>query len=137
MLKRNRSKDFPPAQGLYDPTQEKDSCGIGFVCDIKGRPSNQILRDAERMNCCMEHRGGVGYETNTGDGAGILTGLPHRQLQTLTREAFGTELPTAGRYGSGIVFLSLDQAEQARCKAVINEEIEAEGQHLIGWRELP
>ena len=80
-------KNFPAPQGLYDSALEKDSCGVGFVCHIKGTPSNQILRDAERMNCCMEHRGGVGYETNTGDGAGILTALPHRQLETLTREA--------------------------------------------------
>ncbi|MFK7857391.1 MAG: glutamate synthase large subunit [Granulosicoccus sp.] len=130
-------KNFPPAQGLYHPDQEKDSCGIGFVCDIKGRPSNQILRDAQRMNCCMEHRGGVGFETNTGDGAGILTALPHKQLQTVVRDTFGTELPDAGRYGAGIVFMPTNEKEQARCRAIIDEEIAAEGQQLIGWRDLP
>ena len=83
-------KNFPPAQGLYNPDQEKDSCGIGFVCDIKGRASNQILRDAQRMNCCMEHRGGVGFEKNTGDGAGILTALPHKLLRAVVRETFDT-----------------------------------------------
>ena len=130
-------KNFPPAQGLYNPNQEKDSCGIGFVCDIKGRASNQILRDAQRMNCCMEHRGGVGFETNTGDGAGILTALPHKQLQRIVNETFGSELPEPGRYGAGIVFMPTDLAEQARCRTIIDEEIAAEGQQLIGWRDLP
>ncbi|MFK7994026.1 MAG: glutamate synthase large subunit [Granulosicoccus sp.] len=130
-------KNFPPAQGLYNPDQEKDSCGIGFVCDIKGRPSNQILRDAHRMNCCMEHRGGVGFEINTGDGAGILTALPHKLLQAAVSESFGTELPEQGHYGAGIVFMPSDPDEQARCRAIIDEEIAAEGQHLIGWRDLP
>jgi len=130
-------KNFPAPQGLYDSTLEKDSCGIGFVCDIKGKPSNQILRDAERMNCCMEHRGGVGYETNTGDGAGILTALPHRQLETLVRETFDEQLPASGMYGAGIVFMPLDKTEQARCMAILDEEVAAEGQRLIGWRSLP
>ncbi len=130
-------KNFPAPQGLYDSALEKDSCGIGFVCNIKGKPSNQILRDAERMNCCMEHRGGVGYETNTGDGAGILTALPHQQLETLVREAFDAQLPESGMYGAGIVFMPLDEAEQARCMAIVDEEIAAEGQRLIGWRTLP
>ncbi len=131
------SKNFPVSQGLYDPALEKDSCGIGFVCDIKGRASNKILRDAHRMNCCMEHRGGVGYETNTGDGAGILTALPHTLLQAVVSDTFGTELPERGRYGAGVVFMPLDEDEQARCMAIIGDEIAAEGQHLIGWRDLP
>ncbi|OED36446.1 glutamate synthase subunit alpha [Chromatiales bacterium (ex Bugula neritina AB1)] len=131
------SKNFPASQGLYDPANEKDSCGIGFVCDIKGRASNKILRDAQRMNCCMEHRGGVGYETNTGDGAGILTALPHRLLETAVRASFDTELPQRGHYGAGVVFMPLDEAEQARCMSIVAEEIAAEGQQLIGWRDLP
>lgn len=130
-------KDFPPAQGLYNPDQEKDSCGIGFVCDIKGRASNQILLDAQHMNCCMEHRGGVGFETNTGDGAGILTALPHKLLQRVVRESFSSQLPESGHYGAGIVFMPNDPTEQARCRAIIDEEIAAEGQTLVGWRDLP
>ena len=88
------------------------------------------------MNCCMEHRGGVGYETNTGDGAGILTALPHRQLETLVRETFDEQLPASGMYGAGIVFMPLDETEQARCMAIVDEEVAAEGQRLIGWRSL-
>ena len=79
--------------GLYDPAYESDSCGVGFICDIRGRASNAILRDAERMNCSMEHRGGVGYEKNTGDGAGILTALPHRLLKRFAKDSLGIELP--------------------------------------------
>ncbi len=130
-------KDFPAAQGLYDPSQEKDSCGIGFVCDIKGRASHQILLDAQRMNCCMEHRGGVGFERNTGDGAGILTALPHLQLRSIVESTFGAQLPERGHYGAGIIFLPHDPAEQERCRAAINDQIAATGQHLIGWRDLP
>jgi glutamate synthase (NADPH/NADH) large chain len=128
---------FPSRQGLYDPTQEKDSCGIGFVCDIKGRPSNQILRDAEQMNCCMDHRGGVGFETNTGDGAGILTGLPHKLLKTIALQEFTWELPEPGRYGAGIVFMPVEEADRQHCMAVVEGEIKAQGLELVGWRELP
>ncbi|XOV84094.1 MAG: glutamate synthase large subunit [bacterium] len=128
---------FPPASGLYDPANEKDACGVGFICDIKGRPSHQIVADAAFMNCCMEHRGGVGYETNTGDGAGILTGLPHKLLEHIAREELGVTLPATGAYGVGNVFLPVDADERARCKAVFEEQIAAAGQTLIGWRQLP
>ena len=128
---------FPPKQGLYDPANEKDSCGVGFICDIKGRPSHQIVADAAFMNCCMEHRGGVGYEKNTGDGAGILTSLPHRLMAHISEQEFGQALPEPGQYGAGNVFLPLDADERAKCKAVFEEQINANGQSLIGWRELP
>ena len=75
-LDRQLTLGLPQRQGLYDPTQEKDSCGVGFICDIKGRASREIIDSAGHMNRCMVHRGGLGYEKNTGDGAGILTGLP-------------------------------------------------------------
>jgi glutamate synthase (NADPH/NADH) large chain len=128
---------LPAKYGLYDPANEKDGCGVGFICDIKGRPSHQIVADAAYMNCCMEHRGGVGYEKNTGDGAGILTSLPHKLLNELAQQEFGAALPEAGAYGVGIVFLPTDPDQRARCKAVFEEEITNAGQQLIGWRELP
>ena len=68
---------FPPAQGLYSPDQERDSCGVGFIAHVKGHPSHQIIRDAEHLLCRMDHRGARGAEENSGDGAGILTALPH------------------------------------------------------------
>ncbi|MGE0624255.1 MAG: glutamate synthase large subunit [Pseudomonadales bacterium] len=127
---------YPAKQGLYDPSWEKDSCGVGFICDIKGRPSRQIIVDALNMNCCMEHRGGVGYEKNTGDGAGILLGLPHRFLEKEAAK-LDFELPAKGKFGVGNVFLPTDEAARAHCRSVIEAEIEAAGQQLLGWRDLP
>jgi glutamate synthase (NADPH/NADH) large chain len=129
--------NFPAKKGLYDPANEKDGCGVGFVCDIKGRPSHQIVVDASLMNCCMEHRGGVGYEKNSGDGAGILTGLPHKFLGQIAEQSFGVTLPESGQYGVGNVFLPTDPGQRAHCIDVIKEEIDANGQTLIGWRDLP
>ena len=128
---------LPKKRGLYDPANEHDSCGVGFICDIKGHPSHQIIADAAFMNCCMEHRGGVGYEKNTGDGAGILTGLPHALFNQIAQSEFGEGLPELGTYGVGNVFLPHDEAERAHCKAVFESEISAAGQRLIGWRTLP
>ena len=128
---------FPARQGLYDPANEKDSCGVGFVCDIKGRPSHKIVAQAGHMNCCMEHRGGVGYEKNTGDGAGILTSMPDKLLRQVAQAEFSADLPPLGSYGVGNVFLPNDADERARCKAVFEAQIAAFGQQLIGWRDLP
>ena len=128
---------LPERQGMYDPSTEKDSCGVGFICDIKGRPGHGIIQDAQRMNCCMIHRGGQGYEKNTGDGAGILTGLPHRFLREAVAADLGAELPEPGRYGAGIVFLPREEHERLRAKELFDERIAAEGQRLIGWRKVP
>jgi len=128
---------FPAKQGLYDPANEKDSCGVGFICDIKGRPSRSIIEDALNMNCCMEHRGGVGYEKNTGDGAGILVGLPHKFLAKVAQTALGITLPAAGEFGVGNVFLPINDQARAHCISVLEAEIEATGQKLLGWRGLP
>ncbi|MEJ2087362.1 MAG: glutamate synthase subunit alpha, partial [Gammaproteobacteria bacterium] len=127
----------PERRGLYDPANEKDSCGVGFICDIKGRPSRQIIDDALTMNCCMGHRGGVGYEKNTGDGAGILTGLPDKFLRRVAEAQLGIELPATGQYGVGNVFLPTDEAERDHCKTVFEAEIRSAGQHFLGWRTLP
>ena len=129
-------KSVPPKSGLYDPAQEKDSCGVGFVCDIKGRASNQIIRDAHQMNCAMEHRGGVGFEVNTGDGAGILTGIPHKLYSNQVKSRLNQTLPAAGSYGVGIVFLPHDEILQKRCIEIVEEEVTAAGQKLVGWLAL-
>ena len=128
---------LPGPQGLYDPAREKDACGVGFVCDIKGRASRDILDTADHMNRCMAHRGGVGYEANTGDGAGVLTALPRRFLARVAKAELGIDLPPAGEYGAGVVFLPRDADERARCKAVVEAEITAAGQRLLGWRRVP
>ncbi|MCY3811406.1 MAG: glutamate synthase large subunit [Gammaproteobacteria bacterium] len=136
-LEKQLTYGLPQRQGLYDPAFEKDSCGVGFICDIKGRASREIVDTAGHMNCCMVHRGGLGYEKNTGDGAGILTALPHRFLAKVAKAELGIDLPGPGRYGAGIVFLPRDAEERARCKAVIAEEVAAAGQDLLGWRPVP
>ncbi|MFP6834496.1 MAG: glutamate synthase subunit alpha, partial [Pseudomonadales bacterium] len=134
----NRSPwGFPPKRGLYDPANEKDSCGVGFICDIKGRESREIIDEAHNMNCSMTHRGGVGYEKTTGDGAGILTGLPDKFLRKVAAEELGVELPGRGEYGVGNVFLPNDPAERQHCMSVFENEIISAGQRLLGWRELP
>jgi glutamate synthase (NADPH/NADH) large chain len=128
---------LPAAQGLYDPAYEHDSCGVGFVAHIKGQPSHQIVRDAEHLLCRMDHRGARGAEHNTGDGAGILTALPHDFLVRVAREELGTELPARGRYGAGVVFLPTDPVEREKCKTVVAEICRSEGQRLLGWRQVP
>ena len=136
-LEEQLTLGLPEPYGLYRPAAERDSCGVGFICDIRGRASNRIIRDAEHMNCCMVHRGGLGYEKNTGDGAGILTGLPHALLARVARESLSVELPAPGAYGAGNVFLPRDAAERAHCKRVVEEVVAAAGQQLLGWRSLP
>jgi len=127
----------PGKSGLYDPAQEKDSCGVGFVADMKGRPSHAILLEADHALRRMDHRGGCGCETNTGDGCGILTAIPHKFFRKIAKAEFGGDLPESGRYAVGNVFLPRDAGERARCKETINRLIEAEGQKLIGWRVVP
>jgi glutamate synthase (NADPH/NADH) large chain len=136
-LKDELAVGMPNARGLYDPRFEHDGCGVGFVCDIKGVARNQIVRAAEHINCCMVHRGGVGYEKNTGDGAGILTALPHKLFAKFAKRSLKQALPAPGRYGAGNVFLPRAIKERQHCKSVIEERIKAEGQVLLGWRKVP
>ncbi len=128
---------FPQKHGLYDPANEKDACGVGFVANIKGVRSHQIVLDAETILRNMDHRGACGCEYNTGDGAGILTGMPHDFMQKVVKADFGADLPEPGRYAAGNVFLPQDAAQREKCIAVFNKFIEAQGQKLIGWRQVP
>jgi len=137
MENRNLFNSFPPKQGLYDPANEHDSCGVGFVAHIKGEPSHQILRDAEEILRNMDHRGACGCEANTGDGAGMLTALPHAFLQKAVKADLGVDLPPAGRFSAGNVFLPQIAAEREKCKTVFSELVVEHGQTLIGWRAVP
>ena len=94
-------KGLPTKRGLYDPANEKDSCGVGFVANMKGEPSHKIVLDSLQMLVNMEHRGGCGCEPNTGDGAGILVGLPEDFLRKVAKQDLGVELPEKGRFGAG------------------------------------
>jgi glutamate synthase (ferredoxin) len=127
---------LPPAQGLYDPRQEHDACGVGFVVDVKGRRSHAIVRQALRVLQNLLHRGACGCEPNTGDGAGILIQMPHAFL---AREAarLGVALPGPGEYGAGLVFLPRDAGQAAECRGRLAEVVGEEGQRLLGWRDVP
>src|SRR6516165_2529138 len=101
----------PPPQGLYDPRYEHDSCGVGFVVDLKSRKSHDIVAKALQILLNLEHRGACGCETNTGDGAGILLQLPDRFFrQEAAKLKFA--LPAPGQYGVGLVFLPRDEASR-------------------------
>ncbi|MHB1140212.1 MAG: glutamate synthase large subunit [Sulfuricaulis sp.] len=123
-------------QGLYDPATEHDACGVGFVVDMKGRRSHKIVTQALTVLRNLMHRGACGCEENTGDGAGILIQMPHAFL---SRECgkLGMQLPEAGHYGSGVVFLPRDAAEARRCQELFDAIVREEGQQPLGWRDVP
>src|SRR3954470_6069927 len=132
------SPGLPHAQGLYDPQNEHDSCGVGFVVDLKGRKSNKIVRDGVQILLNLEHRGACGAEKNTGDGAGILLQIPHNFLAAACAEAKGhITLPAAGHYGVGMVFLPSDPGSRAACEHLFEKVVRDEGQRVLGWREVP
>src|SRR5258705_3954801 len=127
-------EDFPPrAQGLYDPRDERDACGVGFVVDIKGRRSNAIVRKAMEVLINLEHRGACGCEANTGDGAGILIQTPDRFF----RKVVPFTLPDAGSYGAGLVFLPRDERDRETIRNLIAQVVDEEGAKLLGWRDVP
>ncbi|MCP3696919.1 MAG: glutamate synthase subunit alpha, partial [Planctomycetaceae bacterium] len=137
MASTKNKHTFPEKQGLYDPANEKDSCGVGFVAHVKGEPSHQIVLDADQVLRNMNHRGACGCEPNTGDGAGILTGLPETFLKKIAREEFDSELPDTGQFGAGIVFLPTDPTERQHCKDLVERLVSERGQQLVGWRTVP
>ncbi len=133
----NKANGLPAKQGLYDPQFEKDACGIGFVAHIKGVASHQIVVDAEHALRRMDHRGGAGCEPNTGDGSGILTGLPYEFLTKVAKLDLNVCLPEKGKFAAGNVFLPTDAKEQELCKSVVNKLIEELKLVLLGWRVVP
>ena len=123
--------------GLYDVAREVDSCGVGMVASLKGEASHNIVRDANTMLVRMAHRGGCGCDPASGDGAGILTGMPDAFLRKVVMAELGKELPPRGHYAAGVVFFPKDQSSIAACKAAVEREIQEQGLGLIGWRKLP
>src|SRR5437016_4901057 len=127
----------PPAkQGLYDPQFEHESCGVGFVVNIKGRKSHAIIQQSLEVLLNLDHRGACGCEANTGDGAGILIQPPHSFLKLVAKEA-RVKLPGPGEYGVGMLFLPQAAAERAECEKIFAEIVTEEGQRLLGWRTVP
>jgi glutamate synthase (NADPH) large chain len=126
----------PPAQGLYDPRHEHDACGVGFVAHIKGRRSNEIVKQALQVLVNLQHRGARGCEANTGDGAGILMQMPDRFLRK-EADRLGFEVPAAGEYGAGLIFLPRNPDTRRHIEALVETVIREEGQRVIGWRSVP
>ena len=136
-MNESKKNFFPKKQGLYDPAYEKDSCGLGFVANINGIPSRQIVLDAYDMLRNMDHRGACGCEENTGDGSGVLTGLPISFLNKVVSNELHTELPQKGTYGTGIIFLPTIKTEKEECIDFVEKTIKKRGHTIIGWRNVP
>lgn len=124
---------FPPPQGLYDPTHERDACGVAFVATLTGVASHDIVAKALTALRNLEHRGAAGAEPNSGDGAGILMQVPDAFLRAVA----GFELPAAGAYAVGTAFLPGDADEVAKTRTRIEEIAAEEGLAVLGWREVP
>ena len=127
---------LPPKQGLYDPELEHDACGIGFVADLKKAASHTIIEQATEILCRLTHRGAAGSDEATGDGAGMLIQTPDKFLRKVA-DAEGFGLPALGSYASAIVFLAVDGDERAKQVETVEQAVAAEGQSLLGWREVP
>ena len=128
---------YPQKQGLYDPQNEHDACGFGFVVDVKGRPSHDIVAKALTVLVNLEHRGAVGAEKNTGDGAGILLQTPQAFLRA-EAEKLGVSLPQKpGHWAAGMVFLPPSDDGRAACVKLFEEVVKEEGQTFLGWRDVP
>ena len=124
------------AEGLYNPTNEHDACGVGFVAHIKGHKAHAIIEQGLRILENLDHRGAVGADTLMGDGAGILIQIPdayYREEMAL----HGVELPPPGEYGVGMIFLPKERASRLACEQELERAVKAEGQVLLGWRDVP
>ncbi len=127
---------LPPRQGLYDPRDEHDACGFGFVVDVRGRRSHDIVEKALTVLLNLEHRGAAGAEKNSGDGAGLLSQIPHRFFQGAASR-LGFELPEPGDYAVGMVYLPVGESSRNACQRTLEKVIAEEGQELLGWRDVP
>ncbi len=132
----DRSLGLSPHRGLYDPAFEHDACGVGFVANIRGERSHDVIRKGIQVLENLEHRGACGCDPETGDGAGLLLQLPDRFVRR-EAERLGIVLPAPGAYAVGQVFLSTDEATALRQARSFEEVVEAEGQRVLGWREVP
>src|SRR5690349_23789651 len=124
---------LPAAQGLYDPRNEHDACGIGFVASVKGQKSHDIIVKGIQVLLNLTHRGACGCDPETGDGAGIVVQMPDKFLRKKCGE-LGIQLPPAGDYGCGLVFLPPDPVQRKECEQTFERIIASEGQKFLGWR---
>ena len=124
---------LPAKQGLYNPENEHDNCGAGFICSLQGKKTNDIIHKALDILDKLEHRGAVSADGKTGDGAGILIEIPHDFL--VTQCAF--ELPDFHQYAVGMVFLPKKENQRTYCIGVFESEIKKQGLNILGWRKVP
>jgi len=127
---------YPPAQGLYDPQFERDSCGVGFICQMKGIASHQLVSDALQMLENMNHRGACGCEEDSGDGAGILVKMPDKFFRKEAKK-LGITLPKAGDYAVGMVFMPQERAARLKCERAMEKIIRENAMVVLGWRDVP
>jgi len=127
---------LPPKQGLYDPSHEHDACGVGFVVNIKGAKSHEIVQQALTILTNLDHRGACGCEANTGDGAGILMQIPHEFLAAKAEDE-GFILPEPGEYGVGMIFVPKNPAKAVDIEKKFQKIVAQEGQKVLGWRTVP
>ena len=127
---------LPPRQGLYDPRNEHDNCGVGFIADIKGRKSHKIVQQGLEILRNLTHRGAVGADPLAGDGAGILMQMPDTFLRNVC-EPISVTLPDEGEYGVAMVFMPREAGSEEACKKLFDQFVAAEGQVLLGWRDVP
>ena len=130
------SVGFPSKRGMYDPELEKDSCGVGFVVNIKGEKSHDIVKKGIKVLVNLTHRGATGSDPKTGDGAGIMLQIPDEFFR-INCENIGIELPKAGEYGVGMVFLPKEPALRLQCEGILERAVDEEGQKVLGWRSVP
>lgn len=120
-------------RGLYDPSQEHDACGVGFVARLDGKKTHKIVEEGIEILCNLEHRGAVGGDQKTGDGAGMLTQMPHKFFKNI----LSFDLPDAGKYGGAMMFLPLDAKKAAAAVKMTEKVLKTEGAKLLGWRDVP
>lgn len=128
---------LPVKQGLYDPEFEKDACGVGFSCHIKGQVSHKIVSDAKYLLCNMTHRGAVGADARDGDGAGVMTSIPHKFMVKEFERIHDFKLPPLGQYAVGNIFFKDDEDILVESKKTFQQIAESLGLRVLGWREVP
>src|SRR6516225_5732082 len=136
MIDPAQSRGLPALQGLYDPGNERDACGIGFVASIRGHKSHDIILKGIQVLINLTHRGACGCDPETGDGAGVLIQIPHKFF---ARECakLGFTLPAAGEYGVGMVFLPVEPHQRLQCEGILERILREEGLTVLGWRDTP
>ncbi|KAK6199318.1 glutamate synthase [Scheffersomyces amazonensis] len=127
---------LPVAKGLYNPELEKDACGVGFTCHLKGVPSHKIVSDSRNLLCNMTHRGGE-LNPKDGDGAGVLSSIPHKFLKREFKYHANVDLPNSGQYGTGNLFFKKDDAVFEKSKITFENIAQSLGLKVLGWRKVP